>query len=93
MILNPPHAIRPGTAFRDGKLYEFYRDGIIALSRWPDMRAWRRTPTRNGPWRISELKVAKNQEAMSITQENVESWLGNRAVPKNLSVIDAVECH
>ncbi len=34
-----------GTAFRDGKLYDFQWDrGIIVARQWPDMRAWRKTP-------------------------------------------------
>jgi hypothetical protein len=44
MSLNPPHAIRFGTVFRNHKLYHFSSEGIMVLSQWPDMRAWRRTP-------------------------------------------------
>jgi hypothetical protein len=44
MSLNPPHAIRFGTVFRNQKLYHFSSEGIMVLSQWPDMRAWRRTP-------------------------------------------------
>lgn len=75
-------AIRYGTSFKDGKLYEFSADGILVLRQWPDLRAWRRTPkgrqwqyTRNGTWQISELKAAKNQEVMSATYKKVKSWL------------------
>lgn len=42
--MQPPHAIRYGTSFKDGKLYEFSPEGILVLRQWPDMRAWRRTP-------------------------------------------------
>lgn len=46
---NKPLDLRPGRAFRDGKLYEFSRTGIIVASQWPDMRAWRKTP--KGRWK------------------------------------------
>lgn len=42
--MQPPHAIRYGTSFKDGKLYEFSPEGILVLRQWPDLRAWRRTP-------------------------------------------------
>ena len=74
MNLNPPHAIRPGTAFRDGKLYEFYRDGIIVLSRWPDMRAWRRTPKGRQWMQIRpHLRLRRFNEAWSCEVSRRES--------------------
>jgi len=42
--MQPPHTIRYGTSFKDGKLYEFSASGILVLRQWPDLRAWRRTP-------------------------------------------------
>ena len=42
--MQPSRAIRYGTSFKDGKLYEFSSEGIIVLRQWPDLRAWRRTP-------------------------------------------------
>ena len=42
--MQPPHAIRYGTSFKNGKLYEFSAEGIVVLRQWPDLRAWRRTP-------------------------------------------------
>lgn len=44
MIAKALYAIRRGTQFANQKLYEFSNDGIIVMSQWPDMRAWRRTP-------------------------------------------------
>lgn len=44
MITYHNRPIRHGTAFRDGKLYDFQRGGIIVARQWPDMRAWRKTP-------------------------------------------------
>jgi hypothetical protein len=45
MITYHNRPIRHGTAFHDGKLYDFQRDrSIIVARQWPDMRAWRKTP-------------------------------------------------
>jgi hypothetical protein len=44
MATKAPHTIRRGTEFANQKLYEFSNEGIIVMSQWPDMRAWRRTP-------------------------------------------------
>lgn len=41
----PSRPIRDGIAFRDGKLYVFCRrSGILVVSGWPCLRAWRKTP-------------------------------------------------
>lgn len=36
-------AVRPGTVFRDGKLYLFEPPQITVLRGWPDLQAWRLT--------------------------------------------------
>lgn len=35
--------IRPGVAFRDGKLFIFGNSQIIVIRQWPDIRAWRKS--------------------------------------------------
>lgn len=64
------HHNRPicnGTAFRDGKLYVFQRDrGIIVISQWPNMRAWRKTP-KGRVWKHirPEMRIVKSNEGWS----------------------------
>ena len=47
MVTHTNRPIQSGTAFRNGKLYSFSRRGILVVSQWPDMRAWRKTPKGN----------------------------------------------
>lgn len=35
--------IRPGVAFRDGKLFIFGNSQILVIRQWPDIRAWRKS--------------------------------------------------
>ena len=44
--------VRPGTAFRNGKLLLFDRSQILVIRQWPQIRAWRKTANRGWhPWR------------------------------------------
>ena len=60
MIAKALYAICRGTHFANQKLYEFSNDGIIVMSQWPDMRAWRRTP-KGRKW---ARPGARNAEAL-----------------------------
>jgi hypothetical protein len=44
--------IRPGVAFRDGKLFIFGNSKILVIRQWPDIRAWRKADQYGWhPWR------------------------------------------
>ncbi len=40
---------KPGTVFKNGKIYHFDKRRILVLQAWPDTRAWRKLPTQG--WR------------------------------------------
>ncbi len=45
------NSFKSGTAYRNGKLYEFTRDCVIVMKGWPVMRAWQWTGIYDRPWR------------------------------------------
>ena len=63
MTIPSHHPIRNGMEFHDGKLYQFSKGGIIVASRWPDMRAWRKTPKGSRWMQIRPLlKLGKTSD-------------------------------
>lgn len=63
---------RPGTHFRNGKLYLFDHHGVTVVRPWPRPAAWRRTRTK--PWRgrRPRIHLRGSHEPVQMAQWNPE---------------------
>jgi len=89
-----PHTasqIRPGIAFRDGKLFIFGNSQILVIKQWPHIRAWRKT-LRHGwhTWRPQlNPRLVRLQEPRfkSTCTLDLADQIGDRAV-RSFSIDD-----
>jgi hypothetical protein len=75
-VMPPPH-FRPGTSFKNGKLYVFSTTRIIVMAPWPEMRAW--TKTRARPkWRPCRpfIRLWSPDLAQTYVHDRLRRWDG-----------------
>ena len=62
---NPPRKTRPGYAWKNHKLYCFSpSDGVLVMTGWPKLRAWRKTPKGVGFFHCRpEVKLGNSPSA------------------------------